>query len=72
MKDTVIWNIEEGRKLTGPQIGRAENRMGEASSCTGNPMKSMTETGLSSAKREERWVPWGQLEGKKIVLEVEV
>jgi len=24
MKDTVIWNIEEGRKLTGPQIGRAE------------------------------------------------
>ena len=24
MKDTVIWNIEEGRKLTGSQIGRAE------------------------------------------------
>ena len=24
MKDTVIWNIEEGRKLTGPQIGQAE------------------------------------------------
>ena len=24
MKDTVIWNIEEGRKLTGPQIGKAE------------------------------------------------
>jgi amidase len=24
MKDTVIWNIEEGRRLTGPQIGRAE------------------------------------------------
>lgn len=24
MKDTVIWNTEEGRKLTGPQIGRAE------------------------------------------------
>jgi len=24
LKDTVIWNIEEGRKLTGPQIGRAE------------------------------------------------
>jgi amidase len=24
MKDTVIWNIEEGRKVTGPQIGRAE------------------------------------------------
>lgn len=24
MKDTVIWNIEEGQKLTGPQIGRAE------------------------------------------------
>jgi amidase len=24
MKDSVIWNIEEGQKLTGPQIGRAE------------------------------------------------
>lgn len=24
MKDTVIWNIEEGRKLTGPQVGAAE------------------------------------------------
>jgi amidase len=24
MKDTVIWNIEEGAKLTGPQVGRAE------------------------------------------------
>jgi len=24
MKDTVIWNIEEGQNLTGPQIGRAE------------------------------------------------
>lgn len=24
MKDTVIWNIEEGVKLTGPEIGRAE------------------------------------------------
>jgi len=24
MKDTVIWNIEEGQKLSGPQIGRAE------------------------------------------------
>jgi amidase len=24
LKDTVVWNIEEGRKLTGPQIGRAE------------------------------------------------
>ena len=24
MKDTVIWNTEEGQKLTGPQIGRAE------------------------------------------------
>jgi amidase len=23
MKDTVIWNIEEGQNLTGPQIGRA-------------------------------------------------
>ena len=23
MKDTVIWNIEEGAKLTGPQVGRA-------------------------------------------------
>jgi amidase len=24
IKDTVIWNIEQGQKLTGPQIGRAE------------------------------------------------
>jgi amidase len=24
MKDTVIWNIEQGQKLSGPQIGRAE------------------------------------------------
>jgi amidase len=24
MKDTVIWNIEEGRKLTGSQVGQAE------------------------------------------------
>ncbi len=24
LKDTVVWNIEEGRKLTGPQVGRAE------------------------------------------------
>jgi amidase len=29
MKDTVIWNIEEGRKLTGPQIARAEIRRTE-------------------------------------------
>lgn len=26
MKDTVVWNVEEGRKLTGPQIGRAERK----------------------------------------------
>jgi amidase len=24
IKDTVIWNVEQGQKLTGPQIGRAE------------------------------------------------
>jgi amidase len=24
IKDTVIWNVEEGQKLTGPQIGKAE------------------------------------------------
>jgi amidase len=24
MKDTLIWNTEEGQKLTGPQLGRAE------------------------------------------------
>jgi amidase len=24
MKDTVVWNIEEGARLSGPQIGRAE------------------------------------------------
>lgn len=29
MKDTVIWNIEEGAKLTGPQIGRAEKKRTE-------------------------------------------
>jgi amidase len=26
MKDSVVWNIEQGQKLTGPQIGRAEVR----------------------------------------------
>lgn len=26
MKETVIWNIEEGTKLSGPQIGRAEKK----------------------------------------------
>ena len=29
MKDTVIWNIEEGQQLTGPQIGRAEVKHSE-------------------------------------------
>ncbi len=29
MKDTVIWNIEQGRKLTGPEIGRAKLRRTE-------------------------------------------
>jgi amidase len=29
MKDTVIWNIEEGAKLTGAQIGRAERKRTE-------------------------------------------
>jgi amidase len=29
MKETVIWNIEEGLRLTGPQIGRAELRRTE-------------------------------------------
>jgi amidase len=29
IKDTVIWNIEEGMKLTGPQIGRAERKRTE-------------------------------------------
>ncbi|MBV8236990.1 MAG: amidase [Acidimicrobiia bacterium] len=24
LKDTLVWNIEEGRRLTGPQVGRAE------------------------------------------------
>ena len=27
MKDSVVWNIEQGQKLTGPQIGRAEVRL---------------------------------------------
>jgi len=26
MKDTVIWNIEEGARLTGPQVGAAESK----------------------------------------------
>jgi amidase len=29
LKDTVIWNIEEGLKLSGPQIGQAERRRTE-------------------------------------------
>jgi len=29
MKDTVVWNIEEGKKLSGPQIGRAERKRTE-------------------------------------------
>ena len=29
LKDTVIWNIEAGRKLTGPRIGAAEARRSE-------------------------------------------
>ena len=28
-KETVIWNIEEGRKLSGPQLGRAERKRTE-------------------------------------------
>ena len=29
MKDTVVWNIEEGARLSGPQIGRAERKRTE-------------------------------------------
>jgi amidase len=29
MKDTVIWNIEEGAKVTGPQLGQAERKRTE-------------------------------------------
>jgi amidase len=29
LKDTVIWNIEEGMKLSGPQLGKAERRRTE-------------------------------------------
>lgn len=29
MKDTVVWNIEEGKKLDGPSIGRAERKRTE-------------------------------------------
>lgn len=29
MKDTVIWNIEQGARLTGPQIGQAERKRTE-------------------------------------------
>jgi len=29
MKDTVVWNIEEGQKLTGPRLGEAERKRTE-------------------------------------------
>jgi len=29
MKDSVVWNIEQGHKLTGPQLGRVEIKRGE-------------------------------------------
>lgn len=29
LKDTVVWNIEEGRKLTGPRLGEAEKKRTE-------------------------------------------
>lgn len=29
LKETIVWNIEEGRKLSGPQVGRAERLQGE-------------------------------------------
>ena len=29
MKDTVVWNIEEGARLSGPQLGRAERKRTE-------------------------------------------
>ena len=29
MKDTVVWNIEEGARLGGPEVGRAERRRAE-------------------------------------------
>ena len=29
MKDTVVWNIEEGKRLSGPQVGRAERERTE-------------------------------------------
>ena len=29
MKDSVVWNIEQGQKLTGPQLGRAEVQRAE-------------------------------------------
>jgi amidase len=29
IKDTVVWNTEEGRKLTGPQLGKAERKRTE-------------------------------------------
>ncbi len=33
MKDSVVWNIEQGHKLTGPQLGRAEIKRGELYQC---------------------------------------
>jgi amidase len=29
LKETVVWNIEEGQRLTGPQIGEAERKRAE-------------------------------------------
>jgi amidase len=29
LKDTVVWNIEEGQRLTGPQVGEAERKRAE-------------------------------------------
>jgi amidase len=33
MKDSVVWNIEQGQKLTGPQLGRAEVQRAELYHC---------------------------------------
>jgi amidase len=29
IKDTIVWNVEEGKRLTGPQLGRAEHKRTE-------------------------------------------
>ncbi|HET7271766.1 MAG TPA: amidase [Rubrobacter sp.] len=40
LKDTVVWNIEEGARLSGPQVGRAERKRTELFHRVGTFMQS--------------------------------